>query len=171
MKVSILDYDTNRAALYADEKIKLLQALNGAEVEIEHIGSTSVAGLAAKPIIDIMMGLKDFAAADQLVPKIVAAGYAYIKKFEIEMPYRRYLTKGSPHTHHIHLVAIGSEFWMRHLLFRDYLRTDSGLRDEYAKLKKSLAELEWNDVNEYCDAKIAFIRKAEKEAEEFFSKG
>lgn len=172
MKVTIVEYDEAWAQLFAAEKAMLQQVVGDPAVEIEHMGSTSVAGLAAKPVIDILIGLGDFSMADSLVPKIAATGYEYIKEFEVEMPYRRYFTK--PHrgadTHHIHMVAMGSEFWTKMLLFRDYLRVNSHARVAYANLKKDLAKLEWKDVDEYATAKTAFIRQTEKAAEEFFAK-
>ncbi len=125
-------------------------------------------GLAAKPIIDIMIGLPDFSVADKLVPIIEALGYEYFKKYEDEMPYRRYFAKNSNgiRTHQIHMVEIGSEFWGRHLFFRDYLRQNPEIMNEYAALKKQLAEREWVDVNEYADAKSEFITGIENKAKE-----
>jgi GrpB-like predicted nucleotidyltransferase (UPF0157 family) len=171
MKVSLSEYDDRWAAQFADEKVLLEGVLNPAAARIEHIGSTSVPGLAAKPVIDIMIGLENFSLADALVPKIVATGYDYIKEFESEMPYRRYLRKRVDgfDTHHIHMVALDSEFWIRLLLFRDYLRTHPEARDAYAKLKRELAERDWQDVDEYADAKTQFIRGSETAAEEYFS--
>ncbi len=152
-----------------EEEKQLLQAVLGeGSVEVEHIGSTAVNGLAAKPIIDIMIGLPDFSVADKLVPRIEALGYEYIKKYEDEMPFRRFFVKNRKgiRTHHIHMVEINSEFWGRHLLFRDYLRQNPEIMNEYAALKKQLAEREWVDVNEYADAKTEFIRGIENEAKE-----
>src|SRR5262245_7529580 len=122
------------------ERARLREILDGTKMRIEHFGSTSVVGLAAKPIIDMMIGLDDFSLADQLVPKIVGLGYEYIKKYEEIMPFRRFFTKnvGDIRTHHIHMVAIGSEFWERHLLFRDYLRASSETLSRYAAFKKEL---------------------------------
>jgi GrpB-like predicted nucleotidyltransferase (UPF0157 family) len=82
------------------------------------------------------------------------------------MPFRRFFIKeqDGTRTHQIHMVGIGSEFWERHLLFRDYLRRNPGVAAKYAALKKKLAEREWGDVNEYADAKTEFIRKIENEA-------
>ncbi len=171
MKVSIIDYDEKWAAIFEEEKALLQRLLNDVHVEIEHIGSTSVAGLAAKPIVDIMIGLEDLSIADQLIPKIIESNYTYIKAYESEMPDRRYFTRGlqNQDTHHLHMVAIGGEFWTRHLLFRNYLRVNSNARDEYMGLKKELAKRDWKDVNEYCEAKTAFIRRAEEAAVELFS--
>ena len=168
MKVSIVEYRPQWREMFKEEK-QLLQAILGeVSAKIEHIGSTAVNGLAAKPIIDIMIGLPDFSVADKLVPVIETLGYEYIKKYEDEMPFRRYFAKNlnGIRTHQIHMVEIGSEFWERHLLFRDYLRQNPEMVNKYAALKKQLAEREWEDVNEYADAKSEFIRSIENKAKE-----
>ncbi len=166
MKVEVVDYRPEWAQLFATEKTLLSDALGQPDATIEHIGSTSVPGLAAKPVIDIMIGLPDFSLANSFVPHIVALGYDYIAKYEEIMPERRYFRKlvEDRHTRHIHMVEIGSEFWQRHLLFRDYLRTNAQAVQEYADLKKSLAMREWQDRNEYTDAKTEFIKNTEQQA-------
>lgn len=166
MKVSVVEYRPQWQKIFEEEKLRLRAVLNEVSARIEHIGSTSVVGLAAKPIIDIMIGLPDFSVADSRVPQIVALGYEYFKKYEDEMPYRRYFAKNlnTVRTHQIHIVETGSEFWERHLFFRDYLRQNRETADDYAALKKRLAEREWTDVNEYADAKTEFIKAIENKA-------
>ena len=168
MKVSIVEYRSEWREMFEEEKQLLQAVLCEVSAEVEHIGSTAVNGLAAKPIIDIMIGLPDFSVADKLVLGIEALGYEYFKKYEDEMPFRRYFAKNSNgiRTHQIHMVAIGSEFWERHLLFRDYLRQNPEIANDYAALKKLLAEREWADVNEYADAKTEFIKNIENKAKE-----
>ena len=166
MRVTIVEYRPEWREMFEAEKSILQAALGEVPAKIEHVGSTAVTGLAAKPIIDITIGLEDFSIADHVVPKIEALAYEYIKKYEDVMPFRRFFTKELKgiRTHQIHMVEIGSEFWERHILFRDYLRENPVVASEYAALKKELAEREWTDVNEYADAKTEFIRKMENEA-------
>ena len=168
MKVTIVEYRPEWRQVFEEEKRILQLALAEVPAQIEHIGSTSVEGLAAKPIIDIMIGLEDFSIADSLVvPKIKALAYEHIKKYEDVMPFRRFFIKeeaGPVRTHQIHMVGIETEFWERQLLFRDYLRQNESVAARYASLKKELAEREWADVNEYADAKTEFIREMEREA-------
>lgn len=168
MKVIIAEYSSTWPALFEQEKKLLKRALGENENIIEHMGSTSVIGLAAKPVIDIMIGLRDFSIANDMVSKIEALGYEYISKYEDTMPFRRYLKKVAKgkDTHHIHMVRIGGEFWERHLLFRDYLREHPDSMKEYATLKKKLAKEEWENTNEYADAKTAFIKGVEQKARE-----
>ena len=166
MKVTIVEYHPGWREMFEDERRILQKALGEIPARIEHIGSTAVAGLAAKPIIDLMVGLKDFSIADNVVPKIEAVGYEYIRKYEDVMPFRRFFIKGQDgiRTHQIHMVGTGGEFWERHILFRDYLRQNPCVAEQYASLKKELAAREWEDVNEYADAKTEFIKGIENKA-------
>ncbi|CAN5627896.1 hypothetical protein BH18ACI1_BH18ACI1_21240 [soil metagenome] len=168
MKVSIVEYRPQWRKMFEEEKQLLHVVLGEVSAKVEHIGSTSIDGLAAKPIIDIMVGLTDFSVADDFVPRIETLGYEYIKKYENEMPFRRFFVKdlNGIRIHQIHMVEINSEFWGRHLLFRDYLRQNPNMANKYAALKKQLAECEWEDVNEYADAKSEFIKSIENKAKE-----
>ncbi len=166
MKIVLSEYDFAWPKLFEEEKQILFTHLSSAEPVIEHIGSTAVTNLIAKPIIDIMAGLPDFGHADKLVPKIQELGYSYFPQYEDVMPHRRFFKKLSDGiaTHHIHMVEIGSEFWIRHLLFRDYLRRNPAAALEYAGLKRDLAKKEWKDSNDFADAKGDFIRGIQKKA-------
>jgi GrpB-like predicted nucleotidyltransferase (UPF0157 family) len=151
--------------MFVEEQALLAAQLPAAAI-IEHIGSTAVPGLAAKPVIDILIGLPDFDLADELVPRIVSMAYEYVPQYETELPLRRFFRKerDGVRTHHIHMVGIGTDFWTRHLLFRDHLRAHPEISAQYASLKRALAERDWKHVNEYADAKTEFIRRIEVEA-------
>ncbi len=168
MKVAVVEYDKEWPKLFDQERNLLLTALGKTAVCIEHVGSTSVPGLAARPVIDIMVGLQDFADADSFVPKVVDLGYTYIREYDDVIPDRRFFRKmqNGKDTHHIHMVEIGGEFWERHLLFRDYLRANPKISAEYALLKKRLARHQWKDTdtNDYVEAKTQFIKGVEKQA-------
>lgn len=157
--VVINNYDPNWKVAFDAERQMLLDALDST-VAIEHIGSTSVEGLAAKPIIDILLGVNSLADAQAIIPKIVALGYDYIPEYERELPQRRFFKKlldNGEHTHHIHLVERMGSFWRNHIFFRDRLRSDSGLRNSYELLKKELAARYQFDRDAYTDAKTSFI--------------
>jgi GrpB-like predicted nucleotidyltransferase (UPF0157 family) len=164
MKIKLSEYNPDWPSVFEKEREILRATLSLNEPVIEHIGSTAVPNLAAKPVIDIMIGLPDFTKADSFVPCIQRLGYAYFKQYEDVMPYRRFFKKqdGDIATHHIHMVETGTEFWIRHLLFRDFLRDNSNVATEYADLKLRLAQQDWKDGNEYADAKTEFIRRIEK---------
>ena len=166
MRIVIEKYNPDWRIEFEKESKFLFDAISEPGIQIKHVGSTSVIGLSAKPIIDIMVGLIDFNTADNHISKIEKLGYEYVSKFETIMPYRRFFTKeiGGIRTHHTHMVEIGSDFWERHLLFRNHLRSNQRDRDEYQELKINLAKREWEDSNDYANAKTEFIRRIEKKA-------
>ena len=140
-----------------------LQAIFGDDaVLIEHIGSTAVPGLGAKPVIDILLGAPSIAVIERHIPGLVESGYRYVPEFERAMPERRYFTKldHPPGRFHLHAVALGSAFWSRHLAFRDALRADPSLARKYWRLKQHLAARHPDDRAAYAEAKSDFIRSA-----------
>lgn len=164
MKIIIEKYNPNWKPKFEKEFHLLKNSIKEDEVFIEHIGSTSVKGLGAKPIIDIMIGLKNFKTSDRHIKSIENLGYEYVSKHEYLMPYRRYFTKKSNgiKTHHIHLVGYQTEFWNRHIEFRNYLRVNKEDRERYLNLKINLAKRNWNSGSEYADAKSEFIKEIEQ---------
>lgn len=135
------------------------------EVQIEHIGSTSVLGLSAKPVIDILLGSADLKDIEAKIPALGQRAYRYIAKYETEIPQRRYFVKaaqtemsGTPFRLHVHGVVIGSQLWREHLFFRDQLREHPTLREEYQALKLRLATKFAHDKLAYTEAKAPFIR-------------
>jgi GrpB-like predicted nucleotidyltransferase (UPF0157 family) len=173
MKITLVEYNSDWPKAFEKECSLLIQATDGSVAKIEHIGSTSVPGLLSKPIIDIMVGLADFSMADTYVPKIVNLGYTYFPEYEDVMPNRRFFKKlfDGTATHHIHMTEIDSEFWQRHLLFRDYLRRNSETANKYALLKKELAKQGWADSNDFAKAKTKFIKKIEEQAANSIDRG
>ena len=144
-----------------DVEARDLAALMDGAVRIEHIGSTAVPGLGAKPIVDIMVGAPDLAFIDARIPALQARGYRYVPEFERAMPDRRYFTRsdGQPGNFHLHAVALDSPFWRSHLAFRDALRADPALAASYWKLKQRLAARHPNDRAAYADGQGAFIHE------------
>lgn len=135
-------------------------------LQLEHVGSTSVPGLAAKPIIDMLGGVENLADAEALIEPLEDLGYEYAPEFEESLPERRYFRKGADgvHTHHLHIVEVDSEFWNRHVAFRDYLREHPDVRDEYESLKRELAEQHGEDPATYGEKKDEFISSVEERA-------
>ena len=168
MKITISPYNPNWSSMFEQEKSRLAGALGEHVVSIQHIGSTSVPGLGAKPIIDIMIAVRALDEADQFcIRPIVELGYEDVKEFEQDTPLRRYFRKENAdkvRTHHIHMVEINSDWWVDHLLFRDFLRTDPEARRAYEAHKRQLAEQEWGDSNDYAQAKTDFILRMMEEA-------
>ena len=123
---------------------------------IEHVGSTAVPGLVAKPIIDIMAGVQSLEGSQSVLPQLASLGYCYA-------PYRgdvmHWFCKPSPEvrTHHLHLVPYRSPLWNDRVAFRDRLRADANLAMEYTELKRRLAVVHANDREAYTQAKTPFI--------------
>ena len=168
MKKTILitNYNPVWPIIYNREKTKILAAIGNKIQAIEHIGSTAVIGLAAKPVSDIMIAIESFALTDELIVPLKKIGYKYVPEYEVNLPDRRFFhrgpseTTGLPNRHfHLHIVEKDSEFWVTHILFRDYLRNHSDTAQKYADLKKKLAISTNGNINDYCSGKNAFIKE------------
>lgn len=144
---------------FKGEKKALIELCNDLILEIEHIGSTYVVNLGAKPIIDIMIGVKSLDVDKEIIPKIESLGYEYITKYENIMPYRRFFIKEKNNLRefHIHLVEKTHPFWNKHIIFRDTLRNSDEIRNSYYNLKVELANQFRTDPAKYNEAKTDFI--------------
>ena len=149
--IIVTEYNPDWPQMFQQEMKKIERILGDNCVAVCHIGSTSVPGLAAKPIIDMMPIVKELAAADAVSAEFEKIGYEYLGEFGI--PGRRYLRKGGDErTHQIHMFArTDRKNIERHLALRDYLRTHPEAREAYGKLKKQLAEKYPYDIDGYCD--------------------
>ena len=136
----------------------------GVPHKVWHIGSTSVVGLSAKPIIDIQVAVPDPQREDDYLPSLVEADYV----LRVREPMHRMLRTPDLDVQ-IHVCAAGSDWERRHLLFRDWLRTSEEDRRLYARLKSSLAETDWLTMNHYAQAKSAGIDEITSRAEEWAS--
>jgi GrpB-like predicted nucleotidyltransferase (UPF0157 family) len=139
--ITIVSYRQAWPELYNQEAARLLEALGENALQIEHIGSTSIPGLAAKPIIDMMVAVVSYAQALELIPVVEGLGYEY-KPHDI-IPERVYFSKEREpeyRTHHLNLTEPDSGFWKDQLAFRDYLRANDEFAAEYVELKRRLAE-------------------------------
>ena len=155
--VEVVEYDPGWPTRYAEERDRIADALHGGATAIEHVGGTAVAGLAAKPVVDIMVGVDDIERAGPAVAGLIDLGYEYVPEFEAELPDRRYFRKGSPDAYHVHMVPVGSDFWNEHLLFRDYLRDHPKAAEEYSRLKRGLATRFRRNRRAYTESKRPFI--------------
>jgi len=155
------NYDPKWPIVYEEEKAKILRAIGNRVVAIEHVGSTAVPGLGAKPIIDIMVGVSHLSDARECIEPLKKIGYEYVPEYEASIPERRYFRKGPsqvPNRHfHLHMVERTGSFWERHLLFRDFLRAHPIVARRYYQLKKELAAKHGSDHEAYTEAKTSFI--------------
>jgi GrpB-like predicted nucleotidyltransferase (UPF0157 family) len=168
--VVVVEYDSKWPIMYEKEKQVIARLLGEHILSIEHVGSTAVPGLAAKPIIDIMIGVKNLDEGRQTcIQPLQDIGYHYVPDFEIELPDRCFLYRGSEdgHSHHVHITEPNSIFWIEHILFRDYLRKYPAAAEKYGELKQHLAQKYKTQRAEYGQAKTDFIQnvlgKARKE--------
>jgi GrpB-like predicted nucleotidyltransferase (UPF0157 family) len=146
--------------LFAEEEARLRDAIGEHVVAIEHVGSTAICGLSAKPIIDIAAAVPKAANAQRCVRPLENVGYQY--RGENGIAGRYYFVKGEPRTHHLHMVEVGSDLWKNHLLFRDYVRKHPEVAEEYERLKGDLAIKYERDREAYTEGKSRFIEEVLK---------
>lgn len=159
-EVIIVDYNPAWPEMFEQEKARLLAGAGQWIEDIQHVGSTSIPGLAAKPIIDIMIAIYDLADVPKCVAPIEKLGYDYLG--EHGLPERHFFRKPRldgwhKRTHHIHMVLKGSQEWENQTRFRDYLRTHPETRQQYQELKRELAARFGSDRGGYTDAKADFV--------------
>lgn len=159
--VQVCKYDSDWPSLFLKEKELLSVVLGKIALNIWHIGSTSVVGLSAKPIIDILVEATDVNLLEGCNKAMQDLSYKV--KGEFGIPGRRYFSKGGNHkTHHVHIYGKGDHHLCRHLAFRDYLVAHPDVRMQYGTLKEKVAENCGNDINKYMDGKNDFIQHYEK---------
>ena len=157
--IVIADYDPAWVTRYEAERAKILGAIGPAVRRIEHIGSTSVPGLAAKPIVDILVAVDDPDDEAAFVPALETAGYVQ----RVREPGHRMLRTLALDVH-VHVWREGSPDVASDLAFRDRLRASVEDREAYERLKRSLAAREWDDMNDYADAKGELIAEITRRA-------
>lgn len=155
--ITIAEYDPAWPVLYSREASRIRAALGRSAVLIEHAGSTSVPGLAAKPIIDIVLAVPDSADEAAFVPAMEAAGYVLRSREPDWFEHRMF--KGPDTDINLHVFTAGAAEIDRMLLFRDWLRVNDADRAAYLKVKRELAKRTWRHVQHYADAKSAIIEE------------
>ena len=161
--IVLVDHDPAWATLYAREAERISTALGPAALRVEHAGSTAVPGLAAKPIIDIVLAVADSADEAAYVPPMEEAGYV----LRIREPdwYEHRVFKGPDTDINVHVFSAGCDELDRMLRFRDHLRTDDADRELYERTKRELAARRWKYVQHYADAKSEVVAEIMARAE------
>ncbi|MEM2929553.1 MAG: GrpB family protein [Thermoproteota archaeon] len=156
--VVIVDYDPQWPLLYEEEKKNILAVIGHKVLAIEHVGSTAVLGLGAKPIIDIMAYVGGASDADECIPLLMRIGYTDVTHQEGNPDWYYCLGKGVHSVgYHLHLVRHGSDFAKKHLIFRDFLRTHPDVAQQYYEMKRKMAaRYRFNRVA-YTESKTLFI--------------
>lgn len=192
MKIKLEKYNQEWTKKFNELKTEIRGQLSSLNPVIEHIGSTSVPGLSAKPIIDILVGVRDEDDLDKTIAPLTEKGYIYYEKYNTMMPYRRFFVKfnnlpaalafkikedntewlqeiNDQRLAHVHVLQYDSFHWKRHVAFRDYLKQHDMIKTEYQELKTTLTAQDWKDGNEYNAAKNNFIKEQERKAIEWYN--
>lgn len=154
LEIGLHDPDERWPRTYLEHRRRILDALGAASVDIEHIGSTSVPGLAAKPIVDLVVAVDDITAEEDYLDPLLEAGYV----LRVREPGHR-LVRTPERDVHVHLYERGDPAVAEYLLLRDHLRADTGDRALYERTKRELIGRRWDDMNDYADAKTDVIRE------------
>jgi len=160
-QIHLVPYSEHWPLRFRQEAVRLSELFPGRFVAIEHIGSTAVPGMMAKPIIDLMAGLPSLTAADAVLDGLCQHGYTTSAAFNATLSDSRWLMRqsGGHRTHHLHLVVHHGGKWQATLAFRDVLRKNPPIAEEYLRLKQALATCHGSDREAYTQAKSDFIRR------------
>lgn len=168
LKVRLSPYNPDWVNEYKKECKRLSELFGDLVIQFEHFGSTSIVNMKAKPVIDMLIIVKNIDKVDQLNPYIRELGYDIAGEWGIEG--RRLLRKGGEdRTHHIHIYQEGNGEIDRHLIFRDYLRIHTKEAVKYSQFKEQLA-MKYQDTNEYSKAKRSYVSELEQRALEWYKK-
>ena len=168
--IEVVQFREDWAELFEKEKELIVSRLALKGIAIHHIGSTSVRGLAAKPIIDILLEVEDVVMLDEFGEIFKSLDYECMGEFGI--PGRRYYQKGGDkRTHQMHAFERESPNAIRHIAFKEYLKAHEDVSKKYAELKKEVARSCNNDIEKYYDGKAEFVTKYEKLAVKWWKNG
>jgi GrpB-like predicted nucleotidyltransferase (UPF0157 family) len=160
--VRLVPYDDLWPREFAVEAARIESACEDLPIRVEHIGSTSIPGMPAKPVIDILVGCPANANRAPYVAALRQIGYVH--RGNNGIPGRNYFVRGSPRSHQVHLVNWSSGLWRDHVVFRDYLRSHADVARQYEELKRQLAITFADDRRAFSDAKAPFVRAVLRDA-------
>lgn len=165
--IVVVDYDPTWSSTYDAWRTNLRRELGDVALRIDHVGSTSVVGLAAKPIVDIQVSVAGLEDEDRYAPDLEQVGLQLRSRDELHRYFRPF--PGEPRQVHVHVCGTGSAWEREHLLFRDYLRTHEEARRSYAETKRAAAMVWVDDGWGYTDAKSEIILDILESAEDWAS--
>lgn len=155
--ITLVEYDLHWPKAFEREANRIRSVLGSKALQIEHVGSTSVPGLCAKPIIDMLLVVENSADESSYVPELEAAGY--ILRIRESEWFEHRLFKGPDTDINLHVFSSGTSEIDRMLRFRDWLRSNESDREKYAQVKRSLAKSKWRHVQHYADAKTSIVQE------------
>lgn len=154
--IELHPHDPQWAAYFDEVKLALFGVLGGYVLDLQHVGSTSIPGIKAKPVIDIAVAIEQYPLPGEVLAAVEALGYTYLGEYGI--PHRHiFFQRGGPVGYNIHINELANDEFQRHVLFRDYMRAHPDAAQEYEHLKLDLAT-QHNDVNTYADHKGEFVQ-------------
>jgi GrpB-like predicted nucleotidyltransferase (UPF0157 family) len=156
-RILIVNYDPRWPGLFDRESRRIHSVLGNRALRIDHVGSTSVPGLVAKPTVDLLLVVADSADESAYAPSLDGVGY--VLKIREPKWYEHRMFKGPDTDINLHVLSSGCEEIDRMLTFRDWLRNNPADRDLYARTKQDLAKKEWTNVQEYADTKTAIVEE------------
>ena len=165
MNVVVVPHDPDWFAKFSRESIAVLRALGDTVLAVHHVGSTSIAGVHAKPIVDMLGEVRQLGSVDACNEAMADLGYEAMG--ECGIPGRRYFRKNNAlgeREFNVHIFAAGSAAIERHLAFRDFLIAHDDLAAEYSELKRRLARQHPDSIDLYMDGKDAFVKELERQA-------
>ena len=160
--IAVVDYDAAWPDYFEVERSRIDQALANVPHRVVHVGSTSVMGVSAKPIVDLQLSVSEVEDEGSYLPALESAGYVLRVR---ERGHRMLRTPALDV--HVHVCSIGSDWERRHLLFRDWLRESEADRAKYPEVKEALARGDWPSMNHYADAKSGVIQEITTQAEKW----
>ncbi|MDM9385387.1 GrpB family protein [Chlorogloeopsis sp. ULAP01] len=163
--IIICNYDPTWVQRFEEEKAVILRAVEDLIVELEHFGSTAVPGLAAKPVVDILVGLKQYPIPDDAIQAFEQIGYEYFG--EADVCGRLYFRKRKPSAFNLGAVEWGSKLWRDNLLLRDYLRCHPEARQRYEQHKRTTIIAGYNQLLAYSNQKAQLVLDLLEQAEEW----
>ena len=163
-KVIVTKYNPNWKSDFELLKNKIVNKLSDLILTVEHVGSTSVEGLSAKPIIDLDVVIEDYSVFDKVVDYMLDLGYIYRGDLGIkDRESFKYVGNETLPSHHLYVCPKFSKELERHIAFRDYLRKNQEAVNEYSRIKEKAASLYPDDINGYINYKLVFIEKIYKQ--------
>jgi len=155
-ELSLVTVGPEWAQRFASEQSRLVSSLGLEAIDVQHIGSTAIPGILAKPILDIAVAIENFESGLLLVPILISLGYEYRGEYGISR--RHYFVQGSPkRTHHLHVLERHAPEWRQHICFKEYLLSSPALAAQYSDLKREILIASLGNRDQYQALKSCFI--------------
>ena len=153
--VRLREYTDEWSNYFESEKGRIIKVIGDKVLVVDHIGSTAIPGMLAKPIIDVLIGMETVDYVSSCIKSLEGIGYTY--KGEYGLPGRHFFLRGDPIKYHLHIMKRDSDLWRNNIIFRDFLRNNQDAAQRYSEIKRELAERFKYDRDSYTSSKAPFI--------------